>query len=222
MELLDLRTCRHGRRGLSDFYGPLFRVRRSRDGDCPGVGHRRGAHSPGLRRFGRRRELVQPRRAPRGARRTAPAVRGVHQGRGRAADAHPRRPPDRPLHHHGMQPGRLSCRGVRPAQSVAGPQTRRAEREVRKQFVPRRVFKHRQPTSPTLWPFSTVSPMQRISTRCGPWRSTSSPARPIRTSTRRGNSPTYSGRRRYGNNLDVWDGWVHDWPYWHDMIRKYL
>lgn len=24
------------------------------------------------------------------------------------------------------------------------------------------------------------------------------------------------------NNLDVWDGWVHDWPYWHDMIRKYL
>jgi esterase/lipase superfamily enzyme len=24
------------------------------------------------------------------------------------------------------------------------------------------------------------------------------------------------------NTLDVWDGWVHDWPYWHDMIRKYL
>lgn len=24
------------------------------------------------------------------------------------------------------------------------------------------------------------------------------------------------------NTLDVWDGWVHDWPYWHQMIRKYL
>lgn len=24
------------------------------------------------------------------------------------------------------------------------------------------------------------------------------------------------------NTLDVWDGWVHDWPYWHEMIVKYL
>lgn len=24
------------------------------------------------------------------------------------------------------------------------------------------------------------------------------------------------------NNLDVWDGWVHDWPYWKSMIAKYL
>lgn len=24
------------------------------------------------------------------------------------------------------------------------------------------------------------------------------------------------------NMLDVWEGWVHDWPYWHEMIRKYL
>jgi esterase/lipase superfamily enzyme len=24
------------------------------------------------------------------------------------------------------------------------------------------------------------------------------------------------------NTFDVWDGWVHDWPYWQDMIRKYL
>jgi esterase/lipase superfamily enzyme len=24
------------------------------------------------------------------------------------------------------------------------------------------------------------------------------------------------------NTLDLWDGWAHDWPYWHQMIRKYL
>jgi esterase/lipase superfamily enzyme len=24
------------------------------------------------------------------------------------------------------------------------------------------------------------------------------------------------------NTLDVWEGWVHDWPYWHAMIRKWL
>jgi esterase/lipase superfamily enzyme len=22
--------------------------------------------------------------------------------------------------------------------------------------------------------------------------------------------------------LDVWDGWAHDWPYWMEMIRKYV
>jgi esterase/lipase superfamily enzyme len=22
--------------------------------------------------------------------------------------------------------------------------------------------------------------------------------------------------------LDIWDGWAHDWPYWKDMMRKYL
>jgi esterase/lipase superfamily enzyme len=24
------------------------------------------------------------------------------------------------------------------------------------------------------------------------------------------------------NVLDVWDGWVHDWPYWQEMVLKYL
>jgi esterase/lipase superfamily enzyme len=24
------------------------------------------------------------------------------------------------------------------------------------------------------------------------------------------------------NVLDVWEGWVHDWPYWREMILKYL
>jgi esterase/lipase superfamily enzyme len=24
------------------------------------------------------------------------------------------------------------------------------------------------------------------------------------------------------NDLDVWDGWMHDWPYWHDMLKKHL
>jgi esterase/lipase superfamily enzyme len=24
------------------------------------------------------------------------------------------------------------------------------------------------------------------------------------------------------NTLDVWDGWMHDWPYWRAMVTKYL
>jgi esterase/lipase superfamily enzyme len=28
--------------------------------------------------------------------------------------------------------------------------------------------------------------------------------------------------RSVPNVLDVWDGWVHDWPYWQQMIVKYL
>jgi len=22
--------------------------------------------------------------------------------------------------------------------------------------------------------------------------------------------------------LDLWDGWAHDWPFWKDMMRRYL
>ena len=25
-----------------------------------------------------------------------------------------------------------------------------------------------------------------------------------------------------GVTLDVWDGWAHDWPYWKDMMRRYV
>jgi esterase/lipase superfamily enzyme len=25
-----------------------------------------------------------------------------------------------------------------------------------------------------------------------------------------------------GNALRIWDGWAHDWPYWHAMIRSYI
>ena len=25
-----------------------------------------------------------------------------------------------------------------------------------------------------------------------------------------------------GNALRIWDGWAHDWQYWHDMIRQYI
>jgi esterase/lipase superfamily enzyme len=24
------------------------------------------------------------------------------------------------------------------------------------------------------------------------------------------------------NSLRIWDGWAHDWPYWHQMIRHYI
>ena len=23
-------------------------------------------------------------------------------------------------------------------------------------------------------------------------------------------------------NVDIWTGWAHDWPYWKDMLRRYL
>lgn len=29
-------------------------------------------------------------------------------------------------------------------------------------------------------------------------------------------------RAGVGNALRLWDGWAHDWPYWVDMIRKYI
>ena len=28
--------------------------------------------------------------------------------------------------------------------------------------------------------------------------------------------------RGVGNALRLWDGWSHDWPYWHDMLRMYI
>jgi esterase/lipase superfamily enzyme len=28
--------------------------------------------------------------------------------------------------------------------------------------------------------------------------------------------------RGIGNALRLWDGWAHDWPWWHDMLRRYV
>jgi esterase/lipase superfamily enzyme len=30
------------------------------------------------------------------------------------------------------------------------------------------------------------------------------------------------GTKGIPHTLDVWEGWAHDWPYWHAMILKYL
>ena len=41
----------------------------------------------------------------------------------------------------------------------------------------------------------------------------------------RGNSEYFSGKlweRGLGNALRLWDGWAHDWPYWRQMIVKYI
>ena len=41
----------------------------------------------------------------------------------------------------------------------------------------------------------------------------------------RGNSESFSGKlwdRGIGNALRIWDGWAHDWPYWRQMIVKYI
>jgi esterase/lipase superfamily enzyme len=29
-------------------------------------------------------------------------------------------------------------------------------------------------------------------------------------------------QRGIGNALREWDGWAHDWPWWHDMLRRYV
>lgn len=29
-------------------------------------------------------------------------------------------------------------------------------------------------------------------------------------------------RADIGHAYRIWDGWVHDWPYWHNMIRQYI
>lgn len=28
--------------------------------------------------------------------------------------------------------------------------------------------------------------------------------------------------KRVANSLDIWDGWMHDWPYWQAMVTKHL
>ena len=28
--------------------------------------------------------------------------------------------------------------------------------------------------------------------------------------------------KNVGNALRLWDGWAHDWPWWHQMIRQYI
>jgi esterase/lipase superfamily enzyme len=33
---------------------------------------------------------------------------------------------------------------------------------------------------------------------------------------------TLLNERGVGVWLDVWDGWAHDWPYWKEMIRRYV
>jgi esterase/lipase superfamily enzyme len=29
-------------------------------------------------------------------------------------------------------------------------------------------------------------------------------------------------QRGVGNALRIWDGWAHDWPWWQDMLRRYI
>jgi len=41
----------------------------------------------------------------------------------------------------------------------------------------------------------------------------------------RGNTEHFSGRlwdKGIWNALRIWDGWAHDWPYWQQMIVKYI
>ena len=41
----------------------------------------------------------------------------------------------------------------------------------------------------------------------------------------RGNNEYFSGRlwsKQIGNALRIWDGWAHDWPYWRQMMLKYV
>ena len=41
----------------------------------------------------------------------------------------------------------------------------------------------------------------------------------------RGNNDWMSGRlwgRGIGNALRIWDGWAHDWPYWRQMVTRYI
>lgn len=41
----------------------------------------------------------------------------------------------------------------------------------------------------------------------------------------RGNNEYLSGQlwqKGIGNALRIWDGWSHDWPYWHKMLQLYI
>ena len=46
-----------------------------------------------------------------------------------------------------------------------------------------------------------------------------------RDDSRRGTNDYFSGRlwsKGIGNALRLWDGWMHDWPYWRQMITRYI
>jgi esterase/lipase superfamily enzyme len=46
-----------------------------------------------------------------------------------------------------------------------------------------------------------------------------------RDDSMRGNNDYFSGRlwsRNIWHALRLWDGWMHDWPYWRQMIRTYI
>jgi esterase/lipase superfamily enzyme len=46
-----------------------------------------------------------------------------------------------------------------------------------------------------------------------------------RDDSMRGNSEYFSGRlwsKNVWHALRIWDGWAHDWPYWRQMIVKYI
>jgi esterase/lipase superfamily enzyme len=39
------------------------------------------------------------------------------------------------------------------------------------------------------------------------------------------NNRDFSGilwRKGLWHALRIWDGWCHDWPYWHDMVQHYI
>jgi esterase/lipase superfamily enzyme len=36
------------------------------------------------------------------------------------------------------------------------------------------------------------------------------------------NLSTLLWNKGVGNALRLWDGWAHDWPWWHQMIRQYI
>ena len=41
----------------------------------------------------------------------------------------------------------------------------------------------------------------------------------------RANNEYFSGvlwSKQIGNALRVWDGWAHDWPWWRQMVVKYI
>jgi esterase/lipase superfamily enzyme len=74
------------------------------------------------------------------------------------------------------------------------------------------------------------NPCEFVANEHDPWRLAAMQRQDIILATgrddgHRQNNDDFSGilwRQGIGNALRLWDGWCHDWPWWHQMIRQYI
>ena len=150
----------------------------------------------------------------------APPVRSLPGERGPALHREPQLEPVRDRHRR--EPRRL-LRGLpRLPASAPGEPDHRDERDLRHQATDRRLL-GRTTSTPAIPPTSS-------GTSTTPARLEAFRRQDIILAIGR-DDPAYADNedlsatlwsKGIGNALRIWDGWAHDWPYWEQMIRRYI